>query len=193
MGETDAALLKRISTDRHALEAFYRRHVDAVEMFAVRRCRTAEEAAELVSAVFLALIEGRAIHDGRRGTAVPWLLGVARNLLAAERRRWWRDEQLRQRLAGQVVLSPDEATSLEDRIDAARQAPNLARALERLPAGEREIMVLVAHDGMSVADAARVLGISPTAGRMRLRRARTHLTRTLAADHVGSPARNEAT
>lgn len=193
MRESDAALLKRISTDRHALEAFYRRHVDAVETFAVRRCRTAEEAAELVSAVFLALIEGRATHDGRRGTAVPWLLGVARNLLADERRRWWRDEQLRQRLAGQAVLSADEATALEDRIDAARQAPNLARALEQLPAGEREIIVLVAHDGMSVADAARVLGISATAGRMRLRRARTHLSRTLAADHVGSTAQNEAT
>lgn len=191
MTETDAALLTRIRTDRDALETFFRRHVDAVEQFAVGRCRGAEEAAELVSAVFLALIEGRAVHDGRGGSALPWLLGVARNLLADERRRWWRDERLRQRLAGQAVLRADEATDLEDRIDAARQAPAFADALAGLTSGERELMLLVAYDGLSVADAARVVGISPTAGRMRLRRARLRLRRALAGAPPGSPARNE--
>lgn len=90
MTEPDHRLLARIPGDAAALETFYRRHVDAVERFAAARARNPHEAADLVSAVFLAVIDGTARHDGRRGPAGPWLLGIARNLLADERRRWWR-------------------------------------------------------------------------------------------------------
>lgn len=181
MPDSDAALLGRIPADRAALEHFYRRHVDGVERFAVARCRNPDEAAELVSAVFLAVIDSAAGYDRRRGSARSWLLGIALHLMGGERRRWWRDDDARRRFAGQAVVEADDYARLEERIDAARQGAAVREALRSLSSRDRELFLLVAQDELSVADAARLLGISPAAGRMRLRRARLALREALGA------------
>jgi RNA polymerase sigma factor (sigma-70 family) len=62
----------------------------------------------------------------------------------------------------------------------ARLSDTLDRALDRLAPAEREIFELVAFDELSVAEAARVAKIRPTAARVRLHRARTRLKRELA-------------
>lgn len=188
MPDSDAALLSRIPADRAALESFYRRHVDAVERFAVRRCRTPVETAELVSAVFLAVIDSAPRYDAGRGTARAWLLGIALRLLADERRRWWRDENARRRFAAQALLEPDDYVRLEERIDAARRGASVQAALGTLSARDRELFLLVAQDELPVADAARLLGITPVAGRMRLRRARLALRGALEEPGVSSTA-----
>jgi DNA-directed RNA polymerase specialized sigma24 family protein len=74
-GTSDAVLLARID-DPRAFEAFYRRHMQAVLRFATRRCRTPDEAAELVSVVFLEVRTAGRGYDGRRGPARPWLATV---------------------------------------------------------------------------------------------------------------------
>jgi RNA polymerase sigma factor (sigma-70 family) len=193
MSESDAALLGRIPSDRAALERFYRCHVDAIERFAVRRSRDPGEAAELVSAVFLAVIESAAGYDARRGPARAWLFGIAVRLLAEERRTWWRDERTMRRFAGQAVLEPDDYARLEDQIDAARRGPAVVAALDSLSARDRELFLLVAEEELSVADAARVLGITPVAGRMRLRRARLKLRGALETPELVPVSETEGT
>lgn len=175
---TDSTLLAAIPGDVDAFDAFYRRHVESVERFAVRRCRNPEEVAEVVAVVFATVIDAASSYDARRGSAEAWLLGLARNVIAEERRRWWRDGRLRERVAAERVLDADDYADLHARIDASRQAPELEAAMSELTSAERDLLLLVA-DGLSVADAARVIGISPVAGRMRLSRARTRARRAM--------------
>jgi DNA-directed RNA polymerase specialized sigma24 family protein len=73
---------------------------------------------------------------------------------------------------------------------AARLAPSAERALAELTEAEQSLFLLVAHDGLPVADAARSLGLTPVVGRMRLARARRKLR--AAIELGGNPARRRA-
>lgn len=172
---TDAVLLARVPA-ADALDELYSRHVDAVFRFAVRRCRNADDVADLVSTVFLELFSAAASYDGRRGDARPWLLGIAARCLADQRRRGQRHLEVAEALAGLPHFSEDEQERVDSIIDAARAAPALEAALAaQLTQSERDLFLLVAYDELSVADAARSLGLTPVAGRMRLARARKKL------------------
>jgi RNA polymerase sigma factor (sigma-70 family) len=171
----DADLLA-VVPDADAVRTLYERHVDAVFRFAVRRCRTPEDVADLVSTVFLEMFSSAPSYDRRRGAVRVWLLGIAIRCLADQRRTDYRRIELTARLAGAPALCADEHERVEAMIDAARLAPAAERALaEDLTEAERAVFLLVAYDGLSVADAARSLGLSPVAGRARLARARRKL------------------
>lgn len=170
----DADLLASVP-NADAVRALYGRHVDAVFRFAVRRCRDPEDVADLVSTVFLEMLSGAASYDRRRGEVRAWLLGIAARCLADQRRSDYRRSELLTRLGAAPELRRDEHERVEAMIDAARLAPSAERALGELTEAEQSLFLLVAHDGLSVADAARSLGLTPVAGRMRLARARRRL------------------
>jgi RNA polymerase sigma factor (sigma-70 family) len=64
-------------------------------------------------------------------------------------------------------------------IDAARQAPLLEECLATLSTSEREVLELVAYDGLTPSEVAAMLNLSPNAARLRLSRARRHLRQVL--------------
>ncbi|HEU0285972.1 MAG TPA: sigma-70 family RNA polymerase sigma factor [Nocardioidaceae bacterium] len=167
--------VRRIGTDPAAFEAFYRAHVDAVERFVVRRVPDAHRAADLTAEVFLAAIKSADGYRPSRGAPLAWLYGVARNVVAADRRRHGRELDAAQRFAGRRLVDQDDIARLEDRIDAEAQAGELYLALDRLSEAERAVLELVSVDGLSVRDAARALGIRPVTARVRLHRARQRL------------------
>ena len=167
---TDAELLARVPA-ADVLDAFYSRHVDAVFRFAVRRCRNADDVADLVSMVFLELFSAAASYDGRRDDARPWLLAIAGRCLADQRRRGHRQREVAEKLAVLPRFSEDEQDRVDSMLDAARAAPAIEHALASRLRRERELFLLVAYDELSVAQAARSLGLTPVAGRMRLARA----------------------
>jgi RNA polymerase sigma-70 factor (ECF subfamily) len=107
----------------------------------------------------------------RRGSAI----GVA-----AEARRNRRDQDVVHRISGRALVNDCDLARMHERIDAARLSDTLDRALDRLAPAEREIFELVAFDEFSVAEAARVAKIRPTAARVRLHRARSRLKGELA-------------
>jgi RNA polymerase sigma-70 factor, ECF subfamily len=180
-GSSDAELLALIPA-ADAVSVLYERHVDAVFRFAIRRCRDPEDVADLVSTVFLELFAAAASYDARRGDARAWLLGIASRCLADQRRSSYRRAEVQQRLAAAPAFEGDEHERVEAMLDAARAAPPVERALaERLTEAERELFLLVAHDELTPAQAARCLGLSPVAGRMRLSRARRKLRHALEA------------
>jgi RNA polymerase sigma-70 factor (ECF subfamily) len=81
-----------------------------------------------------------------------------------------------------LLLSSAELEELEDLIDAVRLAPAVAAAVARvLTKNERDLFVLVHEDDLSVASAARVLGISAVSARMRLARARRRVRAAVAS------------
>ncbi len=179
MKATDEDLLVRLSTDTGALEEFYRRHVQKVLSFIVRRVGDPEEAADLVADVFVAVIESSDSFDPRRGRAVSWLLGVAANVAAAGRRQTGRQAQVQTRVRGRRLLDGDDYARLEERIDAEQPARRLFNLMSDLPEGQRQVLELVVLEELSPTETARALGISPATARMRLTRARRWLRRSL--------------
>jgi RNA polymerase sigma-70 factor (ECF subfamily) len=69
------------------------------------------------------------------------------------------------------------------------QAGRVAAALARLPANDREAITLIAWDGLRPAEAATVLGQSPTTFRVRLHRAKRRLRRELERGGQAEPGR----
>jgi RNA polymerase sigma-70 factor (ECF subfamily) len=164
--------------DAEALAGAYDVHGDAILRFLTRLCGRRDVAEDLFQETWVRL----ARHARRLAPDTnlrAWLYAVARNLHRDEVRwavldnasvaalaSWWY-------LSAPAVAAPDEAAI------AAAAAARLQRALERLTSAAREILLLVAAEGLAVDDAARVLEITAEAARQRLHRARADLARAL--------------
>jgi RNA polymerase sigma-70 factor (ECF subfamily) len=165
----------RIGEDAEAFEAFYREHVDAVLRYATRRTDDPHDAADLVADVFLAAIRSAEGYRPELGSPLAWLYGIARNLVAAERRRAARAFAAEAKIAGNRLLDQDDIARIEERIDAERSSRSLLERMADLPESQRAVLELTAIDGLSPAETAKVLGISAVAVRVRLHRARRAL------------------
>ena len=69
--------------------------------------------------------------------------------------------------------------AVDDRLDAWAERGRLRAALSVLTESDRELLLLVGWEGLSQAEAATALGISPGAARVRLHRARKRVLSTL--------------
>ena len=164
--------LSQIAYDTAAFEGFYRAHVTLVMRFVARRVADPHVVADLTAEVFLAVLRSAHAYRPSKGSQVGWLYGIARNVIAQERRRAAFQQQAASRIAGRRLLDSDDITRLEDRIDAERAGRAACQALAGLPDDERAVLELVAVDGLAVKDAAAALGIRPGTARVRLHRAR---------------------
>jgi RNA polymerase sigma-70 factor, ECF subfamily len=170
---TDTVELKRIADDPELFEAFYRAHVEAVQRFIARRVRDPYDAADLTADVFVAVIDSAHTYRPSRGTPLAWLYGVAPNVVAADRRRSDRELRVSRTIpAGRLLVDADDLARLHERLDAEAEARRLYVAMERLPEGERAVLEFVALEELSAREAAKALGISQVAARVRLHRAR---------------------
>lgn len=175
----DADLVRDMQSDPDAFEALYRRHVRRLTLYAATRSRRPEDVADLVAATFVAALESADAYDRARGDVLPWLIGIARHLAADLARYAQREREALARVAESRSLGSDEIAELEERIDAVRGTAELQIALERLHLRDREPLVLLGHVGLSSAEAAQALGISPATFRVRLMRARRALRKAL--------------
>lgn len=105
-----------------------------------------------------------------------WLFGIARNCLLNARRGAHRAEALAVRLADADSGASTRASEA-DRFDVEQLATraDLAVAWARLAPGEQEVLALTVFEQLTSPEAARVLGISSAAYRLRLLRARRAL------------------
>ena len=164
--------VESIATDPDVFEVFYREHLEAVQRYVARRVAYPHLAADLTADVFLAAVDSAASYRPDRGAPGSWLLGIARHVLATEFRRQSRDRDVVRRISGRRLLDADSLARIEERIDAEREARKIYVALASLPRRDRALMELVAVDGLSVAEAAAVLGVKPGTARVRLHRSR---------------------
>ena len=188
--QREAGDLTLISHDPAAFEVFYRRHVVSVTRFVARRVADPHTVADLTAEVFLAVIGSAHSYRANRGTQLGWLYGIARNVIAGERRRAAHERRTAGRIAGHRLLDADDIARLEERIDAESSARRLYAALGQLRAGDRSVLELVAVDGLAVKEAAAALGIGPGAARVRLHRARRAAREILAQPAVQAPSPN---
>ncbi|HEX6667607.1 MAG TPA: sigma-70 family RNA polymerase sigma factor [Solirubrobacterales bacterium] len=144
------------------------RHVMA---YALRRAGRPEDAADAVSETFL--VAWRRVEDLPPEEEIqPWLYGVARRVLANQRRGDVRRARLGERLRHELprLASTDPAPDIED-------VPT--RILNRMEARDREVLLLAGWEGLGPAQIATVLGISGPAARNRLHRARRRFRKEL--------------
>lgn len=160
---------------RELFEAYHTRVVAYV-----RRRVDADAAADVVANTFLAAWTSL---DRLGDDPLPWLYGLARGAVANERRRLGRIGRLSERLGQQgaagVVADHAEMVGWED---------PFAAAFAGLRESEREVLRIVAWEGLSAREAGVVLGCSAAAFKVRLHRARRHLRRLLDAAGVEQPA-----
>src|SRR6476469_3334058 len=169
---------------RDRFERCFRDHYAQVLAFSMRRVSGRDVAEDVVADTFAVAWRRRErIPD----PALPWLYAIAGNVIANQYRSTRRRRNLDTRLAHETGGAPSEADPVESL--GRRDAFSAAFALLAEP--EREVLRLVAWDGLDTRDAARVLGCSPGAFRVRLHRARRKLAKQLeAAGH--SPRENRA-
>jgi RNA polymerase sigma-70 factor (ECF subfamily) len=150
-------------------EALYRMTYPRVLAYA-RSMASPEDADDAVAETYA--IAWRRQRDIPRGVELGWLIGVTRRVLANARRSRRRAGALHALLDLEPrVPGPDPAEHATD--------GEVRDALVALSPLDREAVVLTAWFDLSSADAARALGITPAAFRMRAARARRRLRAAL--------------
>jgi RNA polymerase sigma-70 factor (ECF subfamily) len=173
---TDSEMLAAAAGgDAAAFGCFYRCHEPLVLRYAVAHCANASDVADLVAETFVQALASASRYQPADGDAIPWLLGIARHALARQRRSFARRQRLVRRLGSLPAFGPDEAEAVDAAVDAARLAPGITKALGDLRAKDRELLLLVARDGLTPSQAASVLGVSANTARIRLSRVRKQL------------------
>jgi RNA polymerase sigma factor (sigma-70 family) len=161
--------------DRQSAESRFREvftHLGAVTAYARRRGSRDPDAiaAEAMT------IAWRRLADVPADDPLPWLYRTARNLVLAEARR-----AAPAAAGGEAEQASFDAQPLE--LD-----PILSSALRRLSQLDREALLLVAWEDLTPRQAAKALGINPTAFRVRLLRARRRLRSSLERAQATPPS-----
>ena len=152
-------------------------HVGVLRRYALVLTRDADQAEDLVQDSLVRAIAAantwRPGHDLR-----PWLLSILHNAHVSRRRR----QQVEAATARELVQSAPSATPA-GQLDRVQLGQTMA-ALMGLPEEQREVLVLVALEGLSYKDVAEILGLPLGTVMSRLGRARAALR--LATGHGGS-------
>lgn len=152
------------------------RYFAAIYRYVAGRLGT-QVAEDVAAETFLVAFDRRKTFDATRGDLRAWLFGIATNLVSRHRRKEARHYRALSR------LDPREAAEgHENRVVSAIAAGPLGKALARLSAGERDVLLLVALGELGYAEVAEALGISPGTVGSRLTRARKKLTPVLAQE-----------
>ncbi|RJL29967.1 RNA polymerase sigma factor [Bailinhaonella thermotolerans] len=158
---------------KQRFEEIYMANYAAVMSYVRRRTDSPDDAADALSETFATA--WRKLDEVPRGDeARLWLYGVARRVLANQRRGDLRRTALAVRLRTELTAWA-ESVAGEDDPDAVRDA------FKRLSHEDREVLALVGWEGLSPAEIAVVLGCSRPAVRVRLHRARKRLAKELAS------------
>jgi RNA polymerase sigma factor (sigma-70 family) len=167
---SDAELIGRsLSGDAEAFMEVVCRHEVAIGAYLERRVGR-EAAEDLLGEVWAAAFEYRRTYDRSFAGARPWLYAIALNRL----RQYWRSRSSEDLVADVTGLADgwDPWPTVDVRVDT-RTA--FRAAVAGLKPEEREVLTLVAGEDLTVADAARVLGMPAGTARRLLYQARTAL------------------
>jgi RNA polymerase sigma factor (sigma-70 family) len=178
-GASDESLLQASANgDQRVFSELYERHARAIYNYLFRRLADWSEAEDLTAVVFLEAFRRRSEVVVVEGKLLPWLYGIATNVLRNRRRALWRNRHLVARLARQpdTVVTPDVAA----RSEAAQQMRSVLKRIARLPRQQQDVIALCVWSGLSYDEAAAALGVPVGTVRSRLSRARDSLDAALA-------------
>ncbi len=162
--------------DQDAFGHLVERHGDVVYNLAYRMIGNASTAEDLAQETFIRA-HSRLFQYKPEFAFRNWVLGICANL-ARSRYRWWRRHQRMEAEFAHHEALRQEACAAQNDSSPARKT--LAQALIELPDRLRAPVVLRYMEGLSVLEVAQVLGLRPSAAKMRLARGRDRLREALA-------------
>ncbi|WP_241980639.1 sigma-70 family RNA polymerase sigma factor [Cryobacterium sp. Hh11] len=185
MSDDNETIRKSVGTPAVFAEV-YDRHAPAVFRYAIGRVGQSH-ADDIMSETFLVAFNRRASFDLSVVDARPWLFGIATTLIRkhaqVEARAWkglFAD--------GAAAVPFDAIAAVGTRIDAEIAVKEIAAALRKMPARDRDALLLYAWSDLDYAGVAEALGIPMGTVRSRLNRARQTLRR---ASHRASRPEQE--
>ncbi len=172
--ESDAAVIRASLDEPARFGALFDRHATVVFRYLVRRVGV-DDAEALLGEVFRVGFEKRATYDCGRPNARPWLYGIATNLLARHRRSEARRIHATARLLARQQPADDPTEQVVAWLDAVELWPHVALAVARLPAEERDALILYVWEELNYEEIASALDVPVGTVRSRLNRARMSL------------------
>jgi RNA polymerase sigma-70 factor (ECF subfamily) len=170
-----AAIARR---DRDACTVFYYRHLPRTVAYVMGQTHDPEVTADIVGEVFAAVIAGAGRYRPQRDSAAPWVVGIARNVVSASRRRGRVEDRTRRRL-GIEPLELDEADVQETEAMASIPGGGVVELVEALPDGEREAVKARIVDERGYSEIAAELRCSELVVRKRVSRGLGRLRKQL--------------
>jgi RNA polymerase sigma-70 factor (ECF subfamily) len=159
-GQGDAAMERYARGDDGAFEQVYDAVAARLLAFLRRHVGDADRCRDLLQETFLHIHRSRGTFLS--GAAVmPWAFAIARRLVVDEARRESHDDRAVEE--GELVRS-------------------FLRALARLPETQRTAFELLKQEGLTLAEAAQVLGVTTSAVKLRAHRAYVTLRAALGVD-----------
>ncbi len=156
--------------DQARFEVFYRANVRPLLGYVLTKA-SRDNAHDVVASTFL--VAWRRLDEVPED-ALPWLIGVARRVLAEQWRAESRRKALRDRLADDAIT---RSASVDDVADSMVLRSSIRGALMRLRPEDREVVTLVAWQGFTTEQLANTLGCSKALASVRLHRARRRLAK----------------
>jgi len=178
---SDAEVIGESWTDPELFGQIFDRHFPTIHRYLARRL-SRSDADELAGEVFRIAFEKRRGFDPSRESALPWLYGIASNLVLKYHRREQRAMRAMARehslQLAQLSTTNSEA-SIDSRIDAVRSHGAVVEALGHLAADERELVLLAAFAELTYRELGEATGLAEGTVRSKLSRTRTKLRERL--------------
>jgi RNA polymerase sigma factor (sigma-70 family) len=177
----DAELIIRSCREPALFESIFEHHFLAVYRYLRRRVGDAS-AEELAAETFLQAFASRERyrpHSSR--SALPWLFGIATNLMLEQARRQERQRRAYES-AALAAERPADGDLAGDRLIAGEEARRIATAISALPEAQREVLLLHAWADLSSDGIGEALAIPAATARSRLSRARAAVAAALLED-----------
>ncbi|SFP46583.1 RNA polymerase sigma-70 factor, ECF subfamily [Amycolatopsis arida] len=179
--DDDAAVIAQSLRDPDRFAVLFDRHGPHIQRYLVRRLGR-DTADDLLAETFLTAFAKRRQYDPRRPHARPWLYGIATNLVSRHRRAEAREGTLLGTLTA-VGHEDGHADRVAARVTAEAMGRLLGTALAELADGDRDVLLLIAWEGLAYDEVAEALDIPIGTVRSRLNRARRKVRQALDTPH----------
>jgi RNA polymerase sigma-70 factor (ECF subfamily) len=183
---SDAEVMIASVRNPDAFTELFGRHWDTIYGFCLKRAGSAGE--DIAAEAFRVAFDRRRRYDARHGDALPWLFGIATNLLRDHFRLARQEKNKLERSMALETPPPNgpDPTELERQL----LGPELAAALLNIPAADRDALLLMAWADLGYEQIAQALDVPLGTVRSRIHRARQRVREHLQrADNELAPTK----
>lgn len=184
----DRHLVARAQRDPDAFSIIYRRHVNGIRAFAIRRCGDPHLADDITAIVFERAWKHLPTLRVPEYGIGPWLYRIAANELASHFRRRARGDRAHQRLA---LVRPRDGLDPADQFEQKFEIEAVREALGWLRTRHQEVISLRYLAGLTPLEAAEAMGTTPSVVAAVLHRALKALERVIEQSRPPDEQRDE--